>query len=1171
MTESRRSEHRRIVAEWALLATTTLLVGALIAWLMYADHREIEARERGELQREAKLIEDNLIRQLHGLRHVFDWIRSEAPRAADAAGRARLSAQLQQLGDAMPGVATIAVLDADGTIVAASRAPLVGRNFRERDYFVAPRSGVNASLLYISPPYRTVFDELALNVSRVIVDSGGAFAGVVTASLDADHFNALLGSVLHARDMRAMLVHGDGRVFLFRPDNAGMIGRDLAQFESFFTRHRASGELATATSGTSRGFGDRWMTATRTVAGDGLAMDKPLVVAASREMEAVFGAWHRQLQLHVLGWVVLTAAAAVALRVRQWRRLQRRLRGKARERERQLVAERMELALGGANIGLWDWHVPSGKVVFDARWCAMLGYQPAEIPAELASLQDRVHHADRPALDAALAHHLAGAADRCESEHRLRHRDGRWIWVLGRGKVIERDSAGAPLRFVGTCMEVTDLRSAADALRASEERYRAIVDSIDDAVVTADSAGGIVGWNPGAEAMFGRRAEEVIGSPLDALMPEGARAAHAAAWAKVSAGGEAAATGQGVELTGLRSDGSEFPLELSLARWIAAEGWFVTALIRDTTERKLVDADLRVAATAFDAQQEGMLVTDARNVIVRVNRAFCEATGYSAAEAIGQTPRLLRSGRHEPAFYGALWLSLLRHGRWQGEIWNRHKSGELFLSRVTISVVKGVDGGVSHYIGTLIDITHRRTAEAQINQLAYYDRLTQLPNRQLLRDRLQHALAGSARRARPGALLLVDLDDFRTINEVEGHDAGDLLLMQVAQRLVSQVRAEDTVARLGGDEFVVLLEDLSTQSGEAAREAEAIAAKVLSVLAQPYALAGRAQHCTASIGVALFFDHLEGVDDIVERAEMAMYRAKAGGRNGACLFDPEMQAAVAARAALETDLHDALREQQFLLFYQPQVDVDGRWIGMEALVRWKHPRRGLVPPIEFIPVAEETGLIVPLGRWVLETACRQLVSWSSDPRYAGLVLAVNVSACELHRRDFVTDVRAALARTGAPATRLVLEFTESMLLHDVKGTVVKMTALKMDGVRFAVDDFGTGYSSLAYLKDLPLDQLKIDRSFVHDAPVDASVAAIARSIIGLGQSLGLEVLAEGVETPTEHAFLARLGCGAFQGYLFGRPAPAGVVFDSPSASGDGAASSTERQASPRGSQPCLVG
>ncbi len=376
MTGSRSSEQRRIAVEWALFAVTALLVGALIAWLLSVDHREIEARERGQLQREAKLIEENLVLQLDGLRRAFDWIRSEAPQAAGAAGRARLSAQLQQLGDAMPGIATMAVIDADGTIVAANREPLRGRNFRERDYFSAPRSGANASLLYVSPPYRTVFDELALNVSRVIVDSGGAFAGVVTAALDADYFNALLGSVLYASDMRAMLIHGDGRVFLFRPENAGMVGRDLAQFESFFTRHRASGELATATNGASRGFGDRWMIATRTVAGDGLTMDKPLVVAASRELEVVFRGWHRQLKLHVIGWVVLAVVAAVALRVRQWRRLERRLRGQARERERQVVAERMELALGGANIGLWDWHVPSGKVLLDGALVRDARYEP---------------------------------------------------------------------------------------------------------------------------------------------------------------------------------------------------------------------------------------------------------------------------------------------------------------------------------------------------------------------------------------------------------------------------------------------------------------------------------------------------------------------------------------------------------------------------------------------------------------------------------------------------------------------------------------------------------------------------------------------------------------------------------------------------------------------------
>ncbi|MHB8666176.1 MAG: bifunctional diguanylate cyclase/phosphodiesterase [Burkholderiales bacterium] len=555
------------------------------------------------------------------------------------------------------------------------------------------------------------------------------------------------------------------------------------------------------------------------------------------------------------------------------------------------------------------------------------------------------------------------------------------------------------------------------------------------------------------------------------------------------------------------------------------------------SQQRAVD-ELRIAAIAFESQ-ESMFVTDANANILRVNKAFTQSTGYSAEEVVGQTPRLLSSGRHDSAFYERLWDSVKRTGSWQGEIWDRRKNGEIFPKLLTITAVMSEAGAVTHYVGTHIDITDIKRAQDEIRHLAFYDHLTQLPNRRLLLDRLQQALASSARSGRRGAALLIDLDDFKTLNDTLGHDKGDLLLQQVGQRLSTCVREDDTVARLGGDEFVVLLEGLSESTGEAATQTESVGEKVLAALNAPYFLDGIERHSTPSVGVTLFSGHQVAIDELLKQANLAMYQAKAAGRNTLRFFDPTMQSIVADRAVLAADLREALSQQQLVLYYQPQVIGDRRLTGAEALVRWRHPRRGMVSPAEFIPLAEETGLILALGQWVLQTACIQLARWASQPGTADLLLAVNVSAKQLQQADFVDQVLEVLASTGANPNRLKLELTESLLVSNVEISIAKMTALKAHGVGFSLDDFGTGYSSLFHLKRLPLDQLKIDQSFVRDILINPNDAAIAKMIIALAESLGLSVIAEGVELEAQREFLARHGCHAYQGYLFSRPLPLG--------------------------------
>jgi len=435
------------------------------------------------------------------------------------------------------------------------------------------------------------------------------------------------------------------------------------------------------------------------------------------------------------------------------------------------------------------------------------------------------------------------------------------------------------------------------------------------------------------------------------------------------------------------------------------------------------------------------------------------------------------------------------------------------------------------------DINDRMQAQDEIERLAFYDSLTQLPNRRLLIDRLHQALSASQRRNAHGALLFIDLDDFRTINDTKGHPTGDLLLKEVANRLNNCVRVEDTIARIGGDEFVIMLEDLSPNVKEAAAQAEMVGEKVLQTICRPFQLGVHDHHSTASIGIILFFGHTDNEDELLKRADSAMYRAKTAGRNTVRFFDPDMQANLEARAALEIELRQTISNQQLQLYYQPQISHDQRIFGAEALIRWLHPERGMISPAQFIPLAEETGLIVPIGHWVLETACAQLKLWENDALTRDLHLSVNVSARQFRQADFVNSVLSVLDASGANPACLKIELTESLVLDNVSDSIEKMHALKARGVSFSMDDFGTGYSSLSYLKRLPLDQLKIDQSFVRDIATDQGDAVIVQTIIGMAHNLGLNVIAEGVETEAQREFLMKNGCLAFQGFLFSRPVP----------------------------------
>ncbi len=568
---------------------------------------------------------------------------------------------------------------------------------------------------------------------------------------------------------------------------------------------------------------------------------------------------------------------------------------------------------------------------------------------------------------------------------------------------------------------------------------------------------------------------------------------------------------------------------------LALLGYAVLALIRLREQSNR----LRLASSVFATASEGITIADIDGTILDVNAAFTAVTGYSREEVIGKNPRLLQSGRHDAKFYANMWQSIRETGRWQGEIWNRRKNGEIYPEWLTITtgtVQHGKQSDVAHYVATFSDITQRKKDEAEIYQLAFFDPLTGLPNRRLLMDRLRHILAVRDGVVSHATLLFIDIDNFKTLNDIKGHDIGDLLLIEIAQRLRSCAREGDTVARLGGDEFVVMLEDLSHEAGHAAGQAKAVGEKILRSLNQPYHLNDFEHYSSCSIGITLFCKDASA-DELLKQADTAMYEAKAAGRNALRFFDPAMQAALEARATLEADLRQALALQQFVLHFQVQVNADNQPIGAEALLRWNHPQRGLVLPESFIPLAEETGLILPIGQWVLETACSQLKTWATRTESHNLVLAVNVSARQFGNKEFMSQIESLLQNGGFVSSHLKLEITESTLLGNIEKDISTMHQLRALGVSFSIDDFGTGFSSLQYLKRLPLDQIKIDQSFVRELVSSSSDRAIMRTIIAMAHSMDLDVIAEGVETEEQRQMLLKAGCRHFQGHLFSQPLP----------------------------------
>lgn len=672
-------------------------------------------------------------------------------------------------------------------------------------------------------------------------------------------------------------------------------------------------------------------------------------------------------------------------------------------------------------------------------------------------------------------------------------------------------------------------------IAAQEALYRGMFNSMNDGVVLyrPDETGTrftILDINPAGEKITCVRRQNILGKHAGEVFPGLEASGILPAFRRVTRTGVV----ESVKLTRYQDSRLELWVENDVLRLPGGE---ILSVFKDVTERHRAEEALQLYANIFEHSGEAIMVTDHANRIIEVNPAFTRQTGYALEEIRGKNPRLLSSGRTPEETYQLMWTALQETGYWQGELWDRNRDGEVYPKWASISAIRDENDVLTHYIASFTDISERKAAEARIEHLAHHDSLTGLFNRYNLEIRLSQAVLSARREHECLAVMFIDLDRFKVINDTLGHQVGDLLLVEVAQRLRACIRESDIAARQGGDEFVVVL---SAMSGP--EDASNVASKILQTLSLPYQIGADVLHSTPSIGISVFPEDGEDAGTLMKNADTAMYHAKAQGRNNLQYFTAAMNDAANERLLLERELREAIDAGQLLLHYQPQFAANdtqetARPVAVEALVRWAHPERGLISPARFIPVAEETGLIIPIGDWVLREACRQLAEWKTlgiGPRR----VAVNLSAHQLRNPDLVVSVASTMAQYGLSRDELELEITESVAMTDPEAAVEKLRALRDLGVTLAIDDFGTGYSSLAYLKRLPIQVLKLDREFVRDIEVDENDAAISAATLALAHSLGLQVVAEGIETPGQSQFLRQHGCDLLQGYLYGKPCPA---------------------------------
>jgi len=780
-----------------------------------------------------------------------------------------------------------------------------------------------------------------------------------------------------------------------------------------------------------------------------------------------------------------------------------------------------------------------------------LGYTKAELQQMGEYFWEILLHPDDAEHyhDLRLQQRQAGYSTQLHCQLRFRHRNNQWRRFDIREQALARDKTSQVTRIIGVAKDITDQIEASESLRDSEQRYRMLAESISDVICSTDSKLALNYISPSVSAVLGYDVDWVFKNGWQSIIANPAQLAGIySLMEQVSrALGDAEALNklrdevqtQLFLFDCLRADGRKVPIELRLVLVWDEHGAFegVLGVGRDISQQRRAEKDLRMAATVFEHSTSAILITDPAGYIVQANEAFSRVSGYAVADVLDQLPNMLTVDEQQEAHLRYVLKQLHQHSTWEGEVWLKRRNGEHYPAWVGITAVFDDEGDLASYVCFFSDISERKASEQRIHRLAYYDALTHLPNRTLFQDRLHTALQSAERQKSWVVLMFLDLDRFKPINDSLGHAAGDRMLKEMATRLLGCVAEDDTVARMGGDEFTLLLQPRVSRE-MALNRAIHVAEQILASLVKPFVLEGREFFVTASIGIALSPQDGNELSQLMKNADTAMYHAKERGKNNFQFYQADMNASALERLELESDLRHALEQNEFVLYYQPQFSGDGkRLTGAEALLRWRHPRRGLVPPGDFIPVLEELGLVVDVGDWVISEACRQLKTWHLNKVRVPKV-SVNISARQFSDGQLGTRIATILKDTGLPPACLELELTESILMREVNEAMHILDSLKNLGLSIAVDDFGTGYSSLNYLKQFPIDVLKIDRTFVDGLPSGEQDAQIARAIIAMAHSLNLAVIAEGVETHEQLDFLREHGCDEVQGYLFGRPMPA---------------------------------
>lgn len=1120
--------------QWLAFGMGVLLLCVAVAISVYRDHAQVTAREKSQLTAMSRVMQVAIEQNLGAVSQSLASIR-------DARGHGlsdgALNDRLQALAEAMPTVNAIFVLDATGTIQAASHADWLNANtnHRQQDYFQSPKNKPSVDTLYVSTPFRNAQGSYTIALSRMMADPSGAFAGTVTAVVNPAYFEASLESIRYAPSVTAALQHGDGILFMMLPHSKdAYTGVQLDQPGSFFAQHRLSGRSMSIFSGVLRSTGEDRMLVIREERAPALHMDKPIGVVIARLRRDIYASW-RQDALIATGLAVL-AVLAFAWGLLAYQRRHRAL----------LASEALfHLAIESLHEGfiLHDQHGTTLQANASAE--RMMGLTASQMkgltPLDLTWRSIHEDGSDFPVDSYPAMMALRHGVSQHGVVIGIYQPEGELLWMLVNSTLIGRPEQ--PQGVVVTFVDITQRKQ----LEAAALRSQSMLKRSEHLAQT-----GSWEWNPHTDEVtwsletyrFFER-DPALGAPHYAELKrlftpiDGQRMAVAVSQALVDG------VPYDIELCRMGPNGKKRYCRVLGVPERDASGKVVllAGSLQDITERKQAQARQQLAASVFTHAREGITITDALGVIIDVNEMFTQITGYSREEVVGQNPRILQSGRQDPAFYKAMWHALATQGHWSGEIWNRRKNGEVYPEILTISAVRDDAGSALHYVALFSDITTTKMHLSELERIAHYDTLTGLPNRFLLNDRLRQAIAHAQRNAQTLAVIFLDLDNIKGVNDTYGHEAGDTVLVAISKAMQGALREGDTLARMGGDEFVVVLVDLD-QPQDCLPVIERLLAAAATLVRLPSSTEGddvaqeQSVQVSASIGVTFYPQDDVDADVLMRHADQAMYVAKQAGKNGYHFFDIANDAAIHSRHEELSRIGDALERGEFILYYQPKVNMrTGAVMGAEALIRWQHPERGVLAPGVFLPVIENHPLSIAVGEWAIDTALAQMSAWRAQG--LALVVSVNIGALQLQQDNFVQRLSAMLAaHPDVTPDHLQLEILETSALEDVTKTTAVMHACRAMNVAFALDDFGTGYSSLTYLKHLPAEILKIDQSFIRDMADDPDDLAIVQGVIGLAQVFHREVIAEGVETRALGDLLLDIGCELAQGYGIARPMPA---------------------------------